>query len=220
VLRNQAFKSIYNIGVCMLVSPYSSLRAGRLLSSLCFSPPVIEHLEARYGDPVLALTTTGGWGGSAAQYERIRLGTPALQNGQRPHLYVRTHGLRPSMNFPHHLLSDTVFEMAFATIRASAESARPFAAYRTEPSVRLDMLRLACRLVGLPRTAVATNVIAHYFGSVSSACRESLRTLANLTQPPAIRTIPIRDALTDWHSKSPSQTLLQATAIRLSAEAT
>lgn len=220
LLRNRALKSIYNIGVCMLASPYSSLRAGRLLSSLCFSPPVIDHLESRYGDPVLGLTTTGGWGGSAGQYERIRLGTPTLQNGQRPHLYARIHGVRPSMNFPHHLFSDPVFETAFATIKASAESARPFAAHHTEPNVRLEMLRVACRLVGLPRVALATNVIAHYFGAVSGACHKSLRSLSNLRQPPAVRTIPIRDALTEWRSKSPSQILRRATALRLSTEAT
>jgi hypothetical protein len=113
-----------------------------------------------------------------------------------------------------------VFEAAYATVKASAEAARPFANYRSNPTVRSKMLHVACRLLRLPRAAIATNIVAHYFGSVSDACRQSLKSLDGLTQSPIERTIPIGDILSAWRSKSRPEILSQVEASRLSAEAT
>lgn len=200
-LRNRALKSIYNVCVCMLTVPYAQHRIGRLLSSFCFAPAVIEYLETTYGDPVLGLTTTGGWGGSAAQYERIRLAAPRNNKSVGEFLFVKTYGAKPSLAYPFHLFGNDVFELAFAMLKASHQPAREFANYPSDPHVRRKMLLAAGRFVGLPRAAFATNLVAHYFGTVSKRCSDSLASLSGLAAPPATRTIAVGDAMAEWRGR-------------------
>jgi hypothetical protein len=217
--RNLALKSVYNLCVCMPVAPYDQSRVGKLLASLAFSPTVIDHLEATYGSPVLGITTTGGWGGSAGQYERIRLATPVVK-GQKAKLYVRTHGVKLSLNYPHHLFSDVLYVAALETMRASALPARVYTTYASDPVVARSLLRAASRVVGLPKTATATNAVAHYFGSSSEACRLALADITGLANPPPSRSIPVAEALADWRSQPLPPPIKGAVATALSASAT
>jgi hypothetical protein len=199
-LRNKALKSIYNIGVCMLVSPYTAHGMSKLIASLCFSPEIVNHLEANFGQPVLAMTTTGGWGGNATQYDRLSLADRAA--GGKRALFTRVHGVRPSLHFPTQLFSDVVFARAIDVIRAdNTVSVRDFAGYDTDPAIAVRAFRTACKLTGIPFRATAANCVAHYFGSVSDACTDALRTSAGIDAPPAIRSIPVGDALAEWRRR-------------------
>lgn len=199
-LRNKALKSIYNISVCMLVRPYTAHGMGKLIASLCFSPQIIDHLERTFGQPVLGLTTTGGWGGNAAQYDRLNLADRAA--GGKRALFTRVHGARPSLHFPTQLFSDAVFQRAIDVIRAdNTVSVRDFAGHETDPAVAVRAFRQACKLAGIPFRATAANCVAHYFGSVSDACTDALRTIAGIDSPPPVRTIPVGDALAEWRKR-------------------
>ena len=200
-LRNVALKSVFNICVCMAASPYDQPRVGKLIASLAFSPPVIDYLEQTYNDPVLGMTTTGGWGGSAGQYERIRVATPLVANGPKQKLFARTHGVKTSLNFPLHLFDSGVFDSAFRALQASSQPSRPFADYKNDQKVQRALLMAACGLVGLPWRAIATNVVAHYFGAASQACRDALATAQTLAAPPAARTVPIADIVAEWRNQ-------------------
>lgn len=199
-LRNKALKSIYNIGVCMLVQPYTAHGMGKLIASLCFSPEIIDHLEQTFGQPVLGMTTTGGWGGNATQYDRLNLADKAT--GGKRAVFTRVHGARPSLHFPTHLFSDVVFQRAIDVIRAdNTVSVRDFAGYDTDKTVAVRAFRQACKLIGIPFRATAANCVAHYFGSVSDACVDALRTSAGIDAPPPIRAIPVGDAVAEWRKR-------------------
>jgi hypothetical protein len=219
-LRNVALRSIFNVCICMPATPYDQPRVGKLLASLAFSPPVIDHLEQTYKDPVLGLTTTGGWGGSAGQYERIRLGPHRGANQPRDRLYVRTHGVNVSLNYPFHLFSEAVFASAYDFLFRSPQPARPFAQWKTDPAVRRRMLLAAGRLVGLPRRAMASNMIAHYFGAVSDECRTALGSANGIANPPAVRSVPIADILGEWRNQPLPPVLVGVSATPLSSLAT
>lgn len=199
-LRNKALKSIYNIGVCMLVSPYTAHGMGKLIASLCFSPEIIEHLEGTFGQPVLGMTTTGGWGGNATQYDRLNLADRA-EGGKRA-LFARVHGVRPSLHFPTQLFSDAVFQRAIDVIRTdNSVRVRDFAGYDTDPAVAIRAFRQACKVTGIPFRATAANCVAHYFGSVSDACTDALRTSAGIDTPPRVRSVSVADALAEWRRR-------------------
>lgn len=216
-LRNKALKSIYNIGVCMLVSPYTAHGMGKLIASLCFSPEIINYLERTFGQPVLGMTTTGGWGGNATQYDRLNL-ADRVTGGKRA-LFTRIHGVRPSLHFPTHLFSDELFQRAIDVIRAdNTVSVRNFVGYEIDRTVAVRAFRQACKLIGIPFRATAANRVAHYFGSVSDACTDALRTSAGIDTPPPARSIPIGDALAEWRKRQriPNPVLRGVTAIPLS----
>jgi hypothetical protein len=220
-LRNKALKSIYNVGVCMTAPPYGVHGMSKLIASLCFAPPIVDHLESKFGQPVLGMTTTGGWGGNAAQYDRLYVAERAT--GVRRALFARTHGARPSLNFPVHLFSDGVMQAAMQVIRAdSSVRVRDFADVATDPKAATRAFRQACKLVGIPIRATATNCIAHYFGSVSDACTDALRTAAGIDTPPATRSIPVATAVTEWRSRfrTRSPLIVGSVATPLSALAT
>jgi hypothetical protein len=199
-LRNKALKSIYNIGVCMLVGPYTAHGMGKLIASLCFSPEIIDHLERTFGQPVLGMTTTGGWGGNATQYDRLSLANRA--GGGTRALFTRIHGARPSLHFPTYLFSQAVFQRAIDLIRAdNTVSIRDFTGYDRDPAIATRAFRQACKLTGLPFRATAANCVAHYFGSVSDACTDALRTSAGIDAPPPARAIPVADALAEWRQR-------------------
>lgn len=199
-LRNKALKSIYNIGVCMLVPPYTAHGMGKLIASLCFAPEIINHLEKTFGQPVLGMTTTGGWGGNATQYDRLNLADRA-KGGKRA-VFTRIHGARPSVHLPTHLFSDLVFERAIDVIRAdNTVRVRDFVGYDTDRTVAVRAFRQACKLIGLPFRATAANCVAHYFGSVSDACTNALRTSAGIDTPPPVRAIPVEEAVTEWRRR-------------------
>ena len=215
-LRNVALRSIYNISVCMAAAPYDQHRIGKLIASLAFSPQVIGHLETTYGDPVLGMTTTGGWGGSAGQYERIRVAAPVTADGIKSKLFVRTHGARVSLNYPFHLFEPAVFDAAYAFIFSSSLSARAFKDYATVPQLKRSMLFAACRLIGLPRSAIATNVVAHYFGTPSEACRAALASVWGIANPPAERSIPATELVEHWRRQQTPVSLIGVAASPLS----
>ncbi|ALL13187.1 hypothetical protein AQ619_07365 [Caulobacter henricii] len=220
-LRNEALKSIYNVGVCMTAAPYGVHGMGKLIASLCFAPAIVDHLEAKFGQPVLGMTTTGGWGGNAAQYDRLNVAERA-GGGHRP-LFARTHGARPSLNFPVHLFSDAVMQAAMQVIRENnTVRVRDFADFATDPKVAARAFRQACKLVGVPIRSTAANCVAHYFGSVSDACTDALRTLAGIHTPPSVRSIPVATAVAEWRSRfKPAATFLASSAAaRLSTQAT
>jgi hypothetical protein len=218
-LRNAALKSIFNLSVCMAVAPYDVHGFGRLIAALAFSGPVIETLEATYGDPVLGLTTTGGWGGSAGQYERIRLSRDIIHD-QRAKLFQRTHGASRSLNFPMNHFSPATFNAAFAALSASSVSARPYRGHAADEAVRNRMLFAAAKLVGVPRRALASNVVAHSFGAVSGDCRRALESVAALAAPPAIRSLDIAAIQADWAARGTPPRAIGVTARRLSEDAT
>lgn len=219
-LRNLALRSIYNICVCMAVRPYDQHRVGKLIASLAFVPEVINHLEETYADPVLGMTTTGGWGGSAGQYERIRVATPLVPGGPMAKLFNRTHGARTSLNYPFHLFDASVFDAAYRLLFESSVSARPFKDFASDLKIRKEMLWTACRVIGLPRSAIATNVVAHYFGAVSELCRTALSTAQGVAQPPNSRSIPLDDLIADWRDQTFPAPQKGVAAIPLSTLAT
>ncbi|MER9618660.1 Druantia anti-phage system protein DruA [Mesorhizobium sp. M0207] len=220
-LRNKALKSIYNVGVCMLVPPYTAHGMGKLIASLCFSPEIIDHLEGTFGQPVLGMTTTGGWGGNATQYDRLNIADRA--GGGKRALFTRVRGARASLHFPTQLFSDTVFQRAIDVIRAdNTVRIRDFAGHDTDPAVAIRVFRQTCKLIGIPFRATAANCVAHYFGSVSDACTDALRTNAGIDVPPPVRSIPIADALAEWRRRQriANSDLRRVSAIPLSRMAT
>ena len=220
-LRNAALKSIYNVSICKVASPYDKLRTGRLLSSLCFAPAIINHIELKYGNPVLGMTTTGGWGRSAGQYERIHLRTPNNPADEPQHLFKRAYGNRgkPSLHFPLHLFDTVVLDSAYLTIKSSETSARPYKGYRVDPEIRNKTLKAACRLVGLPKTVLATNIVGHYFGAASEACITCLKSIEGLATPPDDRTVEIADAVAEWRRHSQRGVFRNVVMERLSSKA-
>lgn len=220
-LRNKALKSIYNVGVCMTQPPYNVHGVSKLIASLCFAPAIIEHLESKFDQPVLGMTTTGGWGGNAAQYDRLYVAGRA--SGGNRALFTRTHGSRRSLNFPVHLFSDALMQAAMNVIRAdNTVRVGDFADVATDQEVAVRAFRQACKLVGVPIRATASNCIAHYFGSVSDACTEALRTAAGIDAPPPVRSIPVPASVGEWRSRfRPAATLLAGSAATpLSSQAT
>ncbi len=218
-LRNAALKSIFNVSICMAVHPYDVRGFGRLVAALAFSEPVISHLEMTYGDPVLGLTTTGGWGGSAGQYERIRIGRDVI-DGQRGKLFQRTYGATRSLNFPMDHFSPGTFDAAFASLAASNVSARQFRGHTASKPLRNRMLLAAARLVGIPRRALAANVVAHYFGAISGECRQALGTIAALAPSPTVRSLPVAEILAEWTASHPLPPATGVSARRISLSAT
>ena len=220
-LRNKALKSIYNISICMLVPPYTAHGMGKLIASLCFSPEIIDHLEQTFGQPVLGMTTTGGWGGNATQYDRLSLADRST--GGKRAVFTRVHGARSSLHFPTQLFSGTVFQRAIDVIRTdNTVRVNDFAGYDTDPAVAIRAFSQACKLIGIPFRATAANCVAHYFGSVSDACTDALRTSAGIDVPPPLRSIPVADALAEWlkRQRVVNPDLRDVSAIPLSSKAT
>lgn len=198
-LRNVALTSIYNIAVCMPIHPFDQLKTGKLLAALCLSEPVISYLETKYSSPVLGLTTTGGWGGSAGQYERIKLAAPRVGCSLQQNLFVKMRGTHRSVNFPIHLYYRNVFETAFALLKSdNGVQSREFADYASNLSVRKKLLFRAMRLVGISREVAATNPIAHYFGACSESHRLALRSEHGIRSAPALRALSVNDIVQFW----------------------
>lgn len=200
-LRNAALKSILNIAVCMAVPPYDRHGVGKLIAALALSDPVIGHMEAAYPDPVLGLTTTGIWGGSAGQYERIRLGRD-LTGKLRGKLFQRTHTITRSLNYVPSLFSKNTYDAAFRMIDKSHEKLKPYYGYDTDPVIQQNLLYAAVRHVRVPRRAIAANVISHYFGCVSKACRDALATVETLKHPPVERSLSVDEIYAEWLART------------------
>lgn len=218
-LRNIALKSIFNIAVCMVVPPYCSRGVGKLIAALSLSDPVIAHMESHYADPVLGLTTTGIWGGSAGQYEKIRLGLDTV-GGLRGRLFERTHTVTRSLNSVPHLFSSNTYNSAYDLIRLSHLKIRPFRGYATDPVIRQNLLYAAISHVHLPRRAIAANVVSHYFGAVSQACRNALSTLEGLKEPPSRRSLTVQEIYEGWLSVIKPTPIVGGVMTRLSEHAT
>jgi hypothetical protein len=214
-LRNTALKSIFNISVCMPVAPYDRHGFGKLIAALALSRPVIEHMEATYHDPVLGLTTTGAWGGSAGQYEKIRLGRDIVA-GLRGKLFERTHGVGRSLNFALDHFSPDTFDLALEMMKGSHEPARRYRDYRSDRAIRYKLLFTACRYLRIPHRAIASNAIAHYFGSVSAASRHALATINALTNPPMERSINVTEIYAEWRARTNLTPLVGVSALRIS----
>lgn len=167
------------------------------------------------------MTTTGGWGGSATQYEKLVLAARA-GGGKRP-LFQRAHGKHPSLNYPVHLFSAGVLDSAMEVLKADPNvAAREYQDYAANPKTARRLFRGACSLIGLPNRATASNCVAHYFASVSDACKASLTSLPTLAQAPPVRSISIADAVTEWRARQKivAPALTAVTAARLSTAAT
>jgi hypothetical protein len=218
-LRNAALKSIFNIAVCMAVPPYDRHGVGKLVAALALSHPVIGHMEAKYSNCVLGVTTTGIWGGSAGQYERIRLGRDMVGD-QRAKLYERTHTVRRSLNYVPAHFSKATYENAFDMIRRSHVRIQPFHGYDADPAIRQRLLNAALRHLRIPRRAIAANVISHYFGSVSLACREALASVAALDDPPTERSLAISEIYAEWLARTALSVEHDVAPVRLSERAT
>ncbi|WP_146163653.1 Druantia anti-phage system protein DruA [Sphingomonas aerolata] len=218
-LRNAALKSIFNIAVCMAVPPYDRHGVGKLIAALALSHPVIGHMETKYPNCVLGVTTTGIWSGSAGQYERIRLGRDMIAD-QRAKLYERTHTVRRSLNYVPAHFSQATYEAAFDMIRRSHVRIQPFHGYDADPAIRQHLLNAALLHLRIPRRAIAANVISHYFGSVSLACREALATVATLNHPPTERSLAIGEIYAEWLTRTAMPAEHDVAPARLSARAT
>ena len=94
--RDKGLLHVSHITISTPIPPYDKLKTGKLISTLCFSPEVIGYIEKKYGFPIAALTTTGGWGVNAAPYQRIRLG--CNQDGDTRHLFQAVEPKHPSLN--------------------------------------------------------------------------------------------------------------------------
>jgi hypothetical protein len=218
-LRNAALKSIFNISVCMAVAPYNRHGFSRLIAALAVSRPIVDYMEATYGDPMLGLTTTGTWGGTAAQYERIRLGLDRTQY-RSGKLFERTHGVSRSFNYALAMFSRETFDAAFEMMHKSHRRSGHLRKYTEDDKLRQNLLHEACRHLRIPRRAIAANVISHYFGSVSRACRTALATVDGIAAPPARRSIEVTDIYRDWLNRTSIPPLAGVCALRLSERAT
>ncbi|MDP3737504.1 MAG: DUF4338 domain-containing protein [Hyphomonadaceae bacterium] len=197
-LRNAGLKSIYQLAACMPLATYGeTLQGGRLLASLSFAPSVISTLESRYGNPILGLITTGGWGGSAAQYERIHIATGAKESDGAK-LFRRIKGDNPSRYAPIDLFPDRLCALAIEMLANKHWNTDAYANYKDDPDAKHALLHRACRHVGLHSSVLSTNTISHYFGAVSEECRASLATLASLAKTPANRTVDPQRGIASW----------------------
>lgn len=198
--RDRGLLSLSHITVATLVPPYSdNLKLGRLLTSLCFSEEIIGFLEARYERPITALTTTGGWGGSAGQYQRIRLRQTACGWG---HLFVPLETREPSLNQTLEYFSERLFCAALQMHRvSSSESSARYKDFARDEEVKLELFVWALRHLNLPRAATYVNRISHYLGAVTDDGIEFLRQGAR-GKPPGVRTIRISEALEYWRGKN------------------
>jgi hypothetical protein len=178
-------------------------------------PEVVNYLESKYDAPLLGLTTTGGWGGSAGQYERIKLRRVSRPNENR-NLYIRTHPKRTLLNYTLELFSDRIFDLAFEVVKVSDVSAKRYKPYERDGRTRDMLLRAVCGLLGMPRSAICTNAVSHYFGAISSKCEECLSEGVRRSQVPSERTIPVTEALSHWRGATDQQMFEDARAVRLS----
>jgi hypothetical protein len=183
-----------------LVPPYNeNLKLGRLLTSLCFSDQVIGFMEARYKRPITALTTTGGWGGSAGPYQRIRLRQTPSGAG---HLFVSLDARKPSLNLTRRYFSQLLFRSAFDVHRVSSnEPSARFKDFARDESVRLALMAWTLRRLNLPRAATYVNRISHYLGAVTDDGIQFLKKGAR-GKPPTVRTIPITNAVNYWRAEN------------------
>jgi hypothetical protein len=198
--RDRGLLLLSHITVATLVPPYNqNLKLSRLLTSLCFSDPVIGFMEATYNKPVAALTTTGGWGGSAGPYQRIRLRQTASGLG---HLFVPLQTKEPSLNRTLGYFSDPVFRSALDVHRVSShESSARYKDFAQDETVKHELFAWALRHLNLPRNATYVNRISHYLGAVSDAGIEFLRKGAK-GKTLMVRTIPIQTALSYWREEN------------------
>jgi hypothetical protein len=197
--RDRGLLSLSHITVATLVPPYNEdLKLGRLLSSLCFSDEVIGFMETRYKRPIAALTTTGGWGGSAGSYQRIRLRQTA---SGLAHLFVPLETQEPSLNQTLKYFSEALFCSAFEMHRISnCEPSARYKDFAQDESIKLELFTWALRHLNLPRAATYVNRICHYLGAVTGDGITFLRKGAR-GKPPEARTIPITAALSYWRSQ-------------------
>ena len=203
--RDRGLLSLSHITVATLVPPYSqNLKLGRLLSSLCFSDEVIGFMEASYKRPITALTTTGGWGGSAASYQRIRL----RQTTSGPsHLFVPLKTQEPSLNRTLKYFSETLFRSALAMHRVSShESSTRYKNFANDETIKLELFNWALQYLNLPKAAAYVNRISHYLGAVTN---DGIRFLMKGARgkPPDVRTITIATALIYWRRENDGQIL-------------
>ena len=198
--RDRGLLSLSHITVATLVPPYSeNLKLGRLLTSLCFSDSVIGFMEASYERPITALTTTGGWGGSAGPYQRIRLRQTASDVG---HLFAPLEAREPSLNQTLKYFSDPLFRAALDVHRVSSnEPSARFKDFTSDESIKRELFLWTLHHLNLPRASTYVNRISHYLGAVSE---DGIRFLRNGARgkAPDVRTIPIADALNYWRGEN------------------
>jgi hypothetical protein len=213
--RDRGLLSLAHITAAALVPPYSdNLKLGRLLSSLCFSDDVVGFMEARYERPITALTTTGGWGGSAGSYQRIRL--RRTDSESLGHLFVSLEGQTPSLNQTLAYFSEPLFRAALGIhLGESSERSSRYKEFARDKSVRDDLFIWTLGYLGLPRAATYVNRISHYLGAVSEDGIRYLRKGARGAAP-AERTIPIARVLSYWRGENGRVRLTQVRQTPLS----
>lgn len=196
-IRDHGLLSLSHITVATLVPPYNdrNLKLGRLLTTLCFSDAVVGFMENTYKRPIAALTTTGGWGGSAGPYQRIRL---RQSPSGMTHLFFPVPTKEPSLNRSIRYFSSSVFRAALDVHRVSSpESSNQYKDFAQDESVRRRLFGWILHHLSLPRSAAYVNRVSHYVGAVSDAGIEYLRKGAK-GRPPTLRTIPVETALRYW----------------------
>lgn len=214
--RDRGLLHISHVTISTPVSPYTSIRIGKLLSALCFSPDIIQYMENKYGAEIAGLSTTGGWGINAAPYQRIKLAKTS--NGKNRNLFEKVVPKNPSLNTSLDYFSDDTVSAALSLHKTrSTESSAPYEDCVNDRSLRHEIIRWAFRRVGVSRRAAYVNEVGHFFGSVSDDAISFLSDIG-IGKPPRKRTIKISDALTYWRAKTAHEVLKDASPSRLTDE--
>lgn len=202
LIRDVGLKSIFNISICAVVEPFNELRMGRLVAALCFSEEVIDDLESRYGNPILAMTTTGGWGGSAAQYEKIKLRRKVDPNDPT-HIFVRTYPKKRSLNHTLQLVDRKCIKAAKKLLQDIPRTEFMDTAASFDQAPTADLVLMACDVIGLPRSATFTNVISNYLGALSMENERALSMGVCSTKVPSERSFTAHKAIDFWRKNNP-----------------
>lgn len=212
--RDSGLLNISHVTIATAVHPYDELKAGKLLSTLCFSEEVIGTLEDKYGEPIAGLSTTGGWGINAAPYQRIKLGRRA--DGSTRDLFEKVEPKAPSLNTSFKYFSDETLLAALNLHKARSEdSSAEMANHAEDISIRSALLRWALTTLGIPRRAVYVNEIGHFFGTCTDASIEFLSD-TKVVPVPNDRAINIADAMTYWRARTNRSELKSVVPSRLS----
>ncbi|WP_211241997.1 Druantia anti-phage system protein DruA [Roseivivax halodurans] len=214
--RDKGLLHVSHVTISTPIPPYDKLKFGKLISALCFSPEVIGYLEEKYGCPIVALTTTGGWGVNAAPYQRIRLGRN--QQGDDRHLFHAVEPKHPSLNTTLDYFSDDTVELALEMHKGCTnESSTDFENWREKAALRNALLQWSLKYLGIPRKAAYVNEVGHFFGSVTDQATQFLNDVRS-NDIPKERTIQTSDALSYWRSKTERSVRENVSTPRLSED--
>jgi hypothetical protein len=191
--REEGLKRIMHLSVCAAAPPYNRLRVARLLALLALSEPISTEFFTRYGDYLVAITTTSAFGLHGSIFRRIRPNRLRPATRYKHLINDLYHRIGETSGEYFAIVSDQTRDLAAELLRSESpdllDSARGFG---DEGVVKKAMMH-----VNLPRDLFRFIRMGFFLGYLHRDCLDVLR--GNLL-PCFSYSVAVEDCVRYWRS--------------------